>query len=63
MRHTFTLNAAGNVADMYFVVYGLTEKELSRILCPEGIFVMPLEGFCYGGSQDCNNNRVGYIFL
>ena len=27
VRHTFTLNAAGNVADIYVVVYGLTDKD------------------------------------
>ena len=49
------------MADIYFTVYGLTEKELSRLLCPEGILVMDLESFCYFSSQDCNNNKKGYI--
>ena len=61
IRHSVTFNAVGNAAPMYATVYGLSEDELPTSTCPSGAYDIPLEGFCYGGMQDCSNKTVGYL--
>ena len=43
-------------------MYGLSEKELPRDLCQDGILILPpLKGFCYGGIQNADSETVGYV--
>ena len=61
IRHSITFNAVGNATPFYATVYGLNEDELPSSSTPNGVYTLPVQGFCYGGSQDCGNKSVGYI--
>ena len=54
-------NGVGNASPFYATVYGLTEEELNTATCPSGVLTIPVPGLCYGGSQDCANQTVGYL--
>ena len=56
------INADGQQADMMIVVPHLTELQLPRETCPEGLLAIPIEGFCIGAGQQ-QNNRTGYVVL
>ena len=63
VRHTVTINAAGNVANIWLTVYGLTEIELSVEKAPDGLFLLPVEGLCYGAEQNVDNKTMGYVMF
>ena len=50
VRLTFTLSATGQFAPVLISVSGLTEEELSRERCPDGILATKLFGVGKGGS-------------
>jgi len=61
IRHSITFNAVGNAAQLYATIYGLTEEDLPSSTCPNGVLTIPISGFCYGGCQDCSNEKTGYL--
>lgn len=63
IRHTVTINIVDHVATIYLTVYGLSEVELLNVKYPVGVLVMMVEGLSYGGGQDCNNMREGYVIF
>jgi hypothetical protein len=50
VKITYTFSAAGMVADLFVSVCGLTEAELPKDTCPEGILKIKIEGLCVGGA-------------
>ena len=61
VRHSVTMTAAGHVASIHMLVYGLTEKEMPRDISPTGIIFQPIVGLCYGGAQDSQNTTIGHV--
>ena len=61
IRHSVSFDVVDNATPFYATVYGLTEEELPTTTCPSGVFTLPVPGLCYGGSQDCSNQTVGYL--
>ena len=59
-RFTWSASADGTVAPAYVSFLGLSERELPKDSCPDGILVLPIEGLSVGGvDPDCKS--VGYI--
>jgi hypothetical protein len=50
VKITCAFSAAGTVADLFVSVCGLTEAELPKETCPEGILKIKIEGLCVGGA-------------
>ena len=63
VKHTVSMTASGHLAPMHVGIHGLSDKELSRELCPDGVYVMQLKGFCYGGGQDSQNKTIGRVIF
>ena len=61
IRHSVSFNAVGNAAPFYTTLYGLTEEELPTATCLDGVFTIPIPGYCYGGAQDCSSSAEGYL--
>ena len=62
VRHTYSMNAMGNLAPIYITVTGMNEREMPVDTCPEGIFVMKVKGLVFGGTQDIRHRQsLGYV--
>ena len=62
MKLTYTLSAAGTIADMFISVCGLTEAELPSETCPSGLLAIQVEGLCVGGGGvTVGNKSKGWI--
>jgi hypothetical protein len=64
IKLTFLMTAAGSTAPAFISVLGLNERELNPKLCPEGILLLTIKGFCIGGG--CLQPDVdlpGYVVL
>ena len=57
------MNANGNLAQIYLTMYGLSEKELPISSCPDGMLKVKIKGMRYGGGQDCDNEKEGFIIF
>ena len=63
VRLTVTFTASGLAAPPYVAVSGLTEDELSPILCPDGIVAEKVAGLCKGGNDLFNDSFGWLVFL
>ena len=46
VKLTFTFVGHGKMLDAYITVAGLTERELPKSTCPDGILIVPIPGLC-----------------
>jgi len=61
IRHTVSFNGFGNATPLYITVYGLSESELPSSTCSTGVHSIRLPGLCYGSTQDCSTETVGFL--
>ena len=61
IRHSVIFNWVGNATPFYATVYGLGKDELSTASCPNGVYTLPIPGFCYVVAQDVSNETIGYL--
>ena len=63
LRHSISMNGNGNMAQIYLTLYGLSEQELPKSSCPDGMLKVKVKGLCYGGGQDCDNEKEDFIIF
>ena len=64
VRYTVTITGSGKLAPVFVTVYGLSEKELNKELCPSGILIKKVRGLAYGGNVNVTNrHQVGWILF
>ena len=63
IRSSVTITAGAHVAPFFFIVYGLTEKELPLDKTPDGFLPVKIKGLAYGASQDVTNKSYGYVMF
>jgi hypothetical protein len=61
IRNTVSFSGHGSMAPFCATVYGQNSRELSEEICPNGVLIIPITGFCAGGSRDSRIQAVGYI--
>ena len=61
MRLTHTMSASGRMAPVFCQMLHLTERELPKDKCPDGVLIVEFPGLAVGASTDIRNNEVGYV--